>query len=185
VLEGRRSRRQKTAVADGADCQRLAACDAAARPRRRGTLKSGLLARGASARRQPGGDLRQLLERFSDACDRTVRSDASGTRLIVEMPATMTTSDVEYRADALDPDALGLAVGANRGKRGLLAIGTANVFHFLLPLCRPPSQLRSFGTQAAARGCSLTPYPALRQRLSDFCNAPIPEYRWQDLFLSI
>lgn len=49
------------------------------------------------------------------------------------MSAALASAEVEHGFDFLNPDSLSLAVGAERHKRRLLAVGTTKLFHFLLP----------------------------------------------------
>jgi hypothetical protein len=50
------------------------------------------------------------------------------------MSAALASADVEHSLDFLNPDSLGLAIGAERDERRLPAIGTTKLLHFLLPL---------------------------------------------------
>ena len=49
------------------------------------------------------------------------------------MSAALASAEVEHSFDFLNLDSLSLAVGAERHKRRLPAIGTTKLFHFLLP----------------------------------------------------
>jgi hypothetical protein len=63
------------------------------------------------------------------ACRDRVRSDPSGARLVVHVPAAMTPSEMEYSSGLFNPDTLGLAVRAERREDRLPAMGAMEFFH--------------------------------------------------------